>query len=442
MPGIPSLLGGTACGVTLDDKELGIGGILALAVSKLAGQGVVEERALAAHDFLGPAGRFPGAGRIHGLADDEADVLGVLVEVAAQVIVDHAGHHGLNFGVAEFRFGLPLELRIRELDGDDGREALAHVVAGKLGHFEFFDDVRLIFEVVVNGPRKADPEAGKMRAALSRADVIGEGVHGLLVARGVLHGAVHGDIFLKRLDEDDGVQLFLALVQGLHELPEAAFRVERVLLVDALVDAGDGEALVEIGEFLEAFFQHVIGIFRGLEDLGIRFEVHGGAVSGDAFLDDGQLVLRHAARVMLAVALPVAPHGDGEPLGKGVDAGDAHAVQAAGHLVASVVEFAAGVEDGHDHLNGGHVLLGMDVHGNAAAVVAYGDAVVGMQGHRDAVTEAGHGFVDGVVHHFVDKVVQAARVRGAYIHGRSLADSGKSFQDGDGGGCVFVLFRH
>ena len=116
MPGIPSLLGGTACGIALDDEELGVGGILALAVSQLAGQGVVKERALAAHDFLGPAGRFSGAGRVSGLADDEADVLGVLVEVAAQVIVDHAGHHGLNFRVAEFRFGLPLELRIRELD--------------------------------------------------------------------------------------------------------------------------------------------------------------------------------------------------------------------------------------------------------------------------------------------------------------------------------------
>ena len=238
------------------------------------------------------------------------------------------------------------------------------------------------------------------------------------------------------------MKLLLALVQGLHELPEPAFRVERVFLVDALVDAGDGEALVEIGEFLEALFQHVVGIFRGLEDLGIRFEVHRGAVPGNAFLDDGQPVLRHAARVMLAVPLSVAAHGDGEPLGKGIDAGHAHAVQAAGHLVASVVELAAGMEDGHDHLNGGHMLLGMDVHGNAAAVVTHGDAVVGMQGHRDAVTEAGHGFVDGVVHHFVDKVVQAARVRGAYVHGRPLADGGESFQDSDGGGCVFVLFRH
>ena len=47
----------------------------------------------------------------------------------------------------------------------------------------------------------------------------------------------------------------------------------------------------------------------------------------------------------------------------------AHAVQAAGDLVAPAAELAAGVQDGKDHLQGGLAGLGLDVHGDAAAVV-------------------------------------------------------------------------
>ena len=119
---------------------------------------------------------------------------------------------------------------------------------------------------------------------------------------------------------------------------------------------------------------------------------------------DRQLVLRHAAGIVLAVALAVTAHRDRQPLGQGVDAGHAHAVQAAGDLVAVVVELAAGVQFGHDHLHRGHAFLGMDVHGDAAAVVAHGDAVVGVQDDGDAGAEAGHGLVDGVVHHFVHQM--------------------------------------
>ena len=118
--------------------------------------------------------------------------------------------------------------------------------------------------------------------------------------------------------------------------------------------------------------------------------------------DDGQLVLRHAARVVLAIALAVAAHRDGQFLGQGIDAGHAHAVQTAGHLVARIVELAAGVQLGHDHLHGGYAFLGMDIHRDAAPVVAHGHGIVRMQDHRDPRTIASHGFVNGVVHHFID----------------------------------------
>ena len=66
---------------------------------------------------------------------------------------------------------------------------------------------------------------------------------------------------------------------------------------------------------------------------------------------------------------------DRQPLGKGVHHAGAHAVEAAGDLVAPAAELAAGVEDGVHHLQGGLAGLGLDVHGDAAAVVHHGDGV-------------------------------------------------------------------
>ena len=130
-----------------------------------------------------------------------------------------------------------------------------------------------------------------------------------------------------------------------------------------------------------------------------------------AFTDDGQLILRQTAGIPLTVPLTVTAHSDRQVFGKRVDAGNAHAVQAAGNLVACIVKLAAGMQLCHDHLNGGYAFLGVDINGNAAAIVTHGNAVVGMQNDGDARAKARHGLVNGVIHHFVNKMVQAARVR-------------------------------
>src|ERR1700689_3728336 len=60
-----------------------------------------------------------------------------------------------------------------------------------------------------------------------------------------------------------------------------------------------------------------------------------------------------------------------------IDDGNADAVQAAGYLVGILIEFSAGMQLGHDDLGGGDTLTLVNVDGNAAAVVAYGDGAVG-----------------------------------------------------------------
>src|SRR5690606_35749925 len=128
-------------------------------------------------------------------------------------------------------------------------------------------------------------------------------------------------------------------------------------------------------------------------------------------------------------------------LGQAVDAGHTHAVQTARDLVRVLVELAACVQFGHDDFGGaalGFVLVvPLDVGGNAAAVVGDRDRVVGMDGDVDFGAVTCQRFVNGIVQHFEDAVVQAGAIRGVTdVHAGTLAHGFQPFQDLDRGGAI------
>lgn len=124
--------------------------------------------------------------------------------------------------------------------------------------------------------------------------------------------------------------------------------------------------------------------------------------------------------------------------GERVDHGDAHAVQAARDGVAAAAELAAGVQDRHDDLDGRPPLGGVQVHGDAAAVVRHAHAAVGLQRDVDAGGVAGQRLVHGVVHDLVHEVMQAPRAGGADVHAGALADGLEALEHGDGAGAVLT----
>ena len=119
-----------------------------------------------------------------------------------------------------------------------------------------------------------------------------------------------------------------------------------------------------------------------------------------------------ALAVDLAVALDLGLH----PCAQRVDCADAHAVKTARNLVAAAAKLAARVQLGHDHRQCGHAGLFLDIHRNACAVVFHGDALIFVDDDANPVAAPLHGFVDGVVHHFVDHVVQGLAIGAADIH--------------------------
>ena len=177
---IAPLLGRPAGRIALDDVELAQRRIALLTVGQLAGQRAAVERALAADEIAGLAGRLARPRRVDRLADDLAGDRRILLEVGAEPVVQDRLDDALDLGVAELGLGLPFELRVRNLDADDRRQPLADVVAGD-ALFEILGEV-VLRRVRVDRPGQRRPEAGQVRAAFVGVDVVGEGVGRLGVA--------------------------------------------------------------------------------------------------------------------------------------------------------------------------------------------------------------------------------------------------------------------
>ena len=224
----------------------------------------------------------------------------------------------------------------------------------------------------------------------------------------------------------------LVAVQVLDEGRDPSLVLEAVLLAVPLVLQQDEDAAVQEGELAQALGQGVEAEGRRLEDLGVGLEADlGPALVGDARVLEG--ALGRPALVALAVDLLVPPDLHLQRLAQGVDHGDAHAVQAARHLVGLLVELAARVQLGEHHLGRVHAhdrRVGTD--GYATAVVHHRHRVVDVDRDADLGAVAGQRLVDRVVDNLEDEVVQAGAVGGvADVHAGALAHPFQAFEDLD-----------
>ena len=153
------------------------------------------------------------------------------------------------------------------------------------------------------------------------------------------------------------------------------------------------------------------------------------------------LLVGSPLRIGLLPGEAVAPDFQIELFAERVHAANADAVQSAGNFVGRGIELAAGVQLGHHHLRRRN-FFAVDVHvvhRNAAAVVDHRDGVVEVNGDVDFVGVTGQRFVDRVVHHFVDQMVQAHLAGRADVHGGALAHRFHAAEHLDGVGGVVAV---
>ena len=359
----------------------------------------------------------------------------MLLEPVGELGVGGLLHQGLDLGVAELVLRLALELRLAQAHRDDAGEALSDVFAAEVRVLLL--EHLLVAGVAVDHRGQRGPEALFVRAAADGGDAVGEAVEPVgLVALVPLEGQLDlGVVGLVVEVADPGEQRGLGGVDVLDEVDDAA----RVLVGDGLVVVvgplvleSDLQGLVEEGHHLEALEHGAGHELGGLEEAPVRPEGDGGArAAAGCVADDLELGLLGAAFGELdLVALAVAVDLDHDLLRHGVDHGHAHAVEAAGHLVAVAAEFAAAAQLGERDLDAAQLELGVDVGGDAAAVVDHAAAAVGQEGDVDPVAVAGHGLVDRVVDHLPDEVVETGDAGATDVHARALAHVREPLEDG------------
>ncbi len=435
---VAALLGGAACRLTLDEVDFAALRIALGAVGQLAGQTTGIECALAAGQVTGLARGLAGTRCLDGLVDDALGDRRVLLKEGAKPLVDEGLHGAGDVGV-ELALGLAFELRLRQLHADDCDQALAHIVAAQV-LLHVLEETELLADGV-DGAGQRGAEAGQMRAAIHRIDVVREAEDRLRIGVVVLEGDLDGDAVAHGLHDDRLVmQHGLAAIQMLDELGNAASVAELAVtrlaglgVGGALVGERDNQALVEEGHLAQTLRQRVVVVLGDREDRLVGQEVNLGATAlGRA--DLAQLADRIAATEVHLPGVAVAADLDVELLRERVDATDADAVQTARDLVGRGIKLAAGMQNGEHDLNGRHLLaIGQSLHidRDATAIVNNGHRVVDMDDDVNPRRVTGQRLVDRVVDHLINKVMQAHLAGRADIHGRPETNCLKAFEDLD-----------
>ena len=146
--------------------------------------------------------------------------------------------------------------------------------------------------------------------------------------------------------------------------------------------------------------------------------------------------------VSLLMHLPMATNGELQLAGQRIHHRDTNTVQATGDLVGVVIKLAASMQYSHDNFSRGDAFFLVDINGNTATVVLDGDGLVRMDDDRYFIAMTCQRFVNGVIDHFKNHMVQTGTIVGVTnVHPRALADSIQAFKDLDVG-CVVILFTH
>src|SRR6476620_6496233 len=428
---IATLLGRSTGRVALDNVELCARRIPLGAVGQLARQAEALEATLALDQLAGLAGRLAGACRRQALVDDPLGGLRVLLDEGAEGLVDNRLHRAGDLGVAELALGLSLELRLGELHRDDRGQSFTDVFARE--RLVVLQEAVLL-AVVVDRAGQRRLEAGKMRAAIARVDVVRECVRRLAIAVVVLKRDL--DHARRRVPEDierPVVNGSTVPVDVAHERDDTALEVEGHLLIITLVAQRQPEPLGQVGSLAEPLHKCVVVVLEARdEDRGVGQESGRRAALVLARRSDHlDRRVGNAALVGLLVDLAVAPNLDLHPVGERVDDGRADAMETARDLVSAAAELASAVEDGHDYFEGRFVHLRMLVDRDTAPVVDDRHDAVGADGAEDVIAVAAERLVNRVVDDLADQVMQASVIGAADVHTRTPSYRLESLEDLD-----------
>ena len=346
---VTALLCGSACRVTLDDEDFGLGRITLLAIREFSGQICDIKRSLSPRQFASLARRLACRSRFDDFRHNCSRIGGMLFKPYRQGFAQRAFDDGAHFGRDKLILGLRREFRIRHFHRQNGSQAFARIVTGER-NLLFLGDAGC-FGIAGHLSSQRATETGKMGSTIALRDVVGEAQHVLVIGIVPPQGRFDRDTVPFRRDIDRiGDQRGFCAVEIAGEFDQSAL-IHHVLaarLGMAQIGEDDVDARIQERQFAQPVLKRAIVIFDHGEGLLRDFEGHFRAVPAFAGTDFGERGIGNAMGEAHGVLLPVAPDAELEPFRQSVHNRHADAVQPAGNLIGILVEFTAGMQLGHD----------------------------------------------------------------------------------------------
>ena len=449
---VAALLRAASCGVSFHHEEFAMFWIVDGAVCKFSRKPAGIEYAFAARQVARFPRSFPCFRRMKAFFYDSFCIRRVLFQPVHQLRTDDRFDDAFYFAVAEFRFCLSFELRLRNLHAQNGRQPFAEIVSRQL-NFIVFNETVFRCEVVER-PCQRSSETDKMRASFMCVDIIDIGKNIFVILVVILERDFHFDhsavfVFIFSLCHDDLFgQCRTRCIDVLDKLSKTALKMKFLfnLRFCSQVFNAQSNTRVEECKFAQALrngikFKNAVFKNRSVRNKS-RF-----CARFSCFRFSDELDRRDGIPffIFLIKYFSVPVDFDLEPFAERIDDRNAYAVKPARNFVRVLVEFSACVEDGHNHLERRSIFLFLNVGRNSPPVVFNADGSVGIDGHIDIRAIACKSFVDGVVHNFIDKVMQPPDADVADIHRRPSAHGFESFENGNIGcgvtaGCRFFMY--
>src|SRR3989344_5784739 len=245
---IPALLCRAACRVSLYDKQLRLRGLFALAVRKLARQAKTLHRTLAQNRVFGGLGGLAGFERQHRFADDRPRVIGLLLQKHRKGLAKDSVYRSARLNGAELGFGLALELDFAQFDRNNRRQALEHVLTGKV-LLALTQRVALA-RVGVERARERAFKSGHMRAPFGGVNIVGKREHARGQVVDILERYLHHDAVLLLFHiKDIFVDRLVGAVGKSNERAQSPLKIKalRRVVVQA---APDKKLIAGLGRFV------------------------------------------------------------------------------------------------------------------------------------------------------------------------------------------------
>ena len=201
----------------------------------------------------------------------------MLFEICAQGVADGCLHRSYNFVIAEFGFGLPLELRLHDFHRDYGCQTFAEVIAGNLD-FALFQEL-VVFSIFLEGGGQSAAEPGQVCATLDGVDVVYKRIDVFVESAVIGQRNLNGDALPLGVEVYDIVnQRLFVRVDILYEFAESVGRIEHfaagVAFAVGCAAVGEGQRYpcVEECEVAQTVGEGLVVIDGDGEDCRIRLE--------------------------------------------------------------------------------------------------------------------------------------------------------------------------